>query len=61
MDTAAPAYSHSQKAPLCLILYVLARACIVLAWLIGDTPGIYIVGGEGLLIALYHDFSSPDC
>lgn len=45
-------YSHTQKAPLCLILYGSALACIVLAWIIGDTSGIYIGGGVGLLIAL---------
>jgi hypothetical protein len=45
-------YSHTQKAPLCLILYASALACIFLAWIIGDMPGIYIGGGVGLLIAL---------
>jgi hypothetical protein len=45
-------YSHTQKAPLCLILYGSALACFVLAWIIGDTPGIYIGSGVGLLIAL---------
>jgi hypothetical protein len=54
MTTAAttPGYSHTQKAPLCLILYGSALACFVLVWLIGETPGIYIGGGVGLLIAL---------
>lgn len=45
-------YSHTQKAPLCLILYGSALACIVLAWMVGETNGIYIGGGVGLLIAL---------
>lgn len=45
-------YSHTQKAPLCLILYGSALACIALAWTVGDTPGIFIAGGVGLLIAL---------
>jgi hypothetical protein len=45
-------YSHTQKAPLCLILYGSALACVVLAWLVGGTPGIFIVGGVGLLISL---------
>ena len=45
-------YSHTQKAPLCLILYGSALACFVLVWLIGETPGIYIGGGVGLLIGL---------
>jgi len=43
---------HTQKAPLCLILYGSALACIALAWVVGDTPGIYIAVGVGLLIAL---------
>ena len=51
-DTTTSAYSHTQKAPLCLILYGSALACVVLAWIVGDTTGIYIVGGVGLLIAL---------
>ncbi len=50
MDTATHGYSHTQKAPLCLILYGSALACIVLAWMVGNTPGIYIAGGVGLLI-----------
>ena len=45
-------YSHTQKAPLCLILYGSALACIVLGWVTGDTPGMYIAGSVGLLIAL---------
>ena len=49
--TTTPGYSHTQKAPLCLILYGSALACIALAWVIGETPGIFIGGGVGLLIA----------
>jgi hypothetical protein len=45
-------YSHTQKAPLCLILYGSALACVALAWLVGETPGFFIGGGVGLLIAL---------
>ncbi len=54
MTTAAatPGYSHTQKAPLCLILYASALACFVLVFIIGETPGIYIGGSVGLLIAL---------
>ena len=54
MTTAAttPEYTHTQKAPLCLILYVSALVCFVLVWLVGDTPGIVIGGGVGLLFAL---------
>lgn len=47
-----PEYSHTQKAPLSLILYASALACFSLAWKIGDTLGIYIAGSVGLLIAL---------
>jgi hypothetical protein len=50
--TDAPAYSHTQKAPLCLILYGSSLAFMVLAWNVDDTPGIFILGGVGLLIAL---------
>src|ERR1019366_2053047 len=49
--TKAPGYSHTQKAPLCLILYGTALACIVLAWIVSDVPGVYIAGGVILLIA----------
>lgn len=45
-------YLHTQKAPLCLILYGAALLCFVLAWMVGETPGIYIAVGVGLLIAL---------
>ena len=52
MTTDSTGYSHTQKAPLCLILYGSALACIALAWIVGETPGIYIAGGVSLLIAL---------
>jgi hypothetical protein len=45
-------YSHTQKAPLCLILYGSALACFALAWIIGETPGMFIGGGVCLLIVL---------
>jgi hypothetical protein len=51
-NSAIPEYSHTQKAPLCVILYVSALACLIPAFIIGETPGIYIGGGVGLLIAL---------
>lgn len=44
-------YSHTQHAPLCLILYGSALASIALGWMVGETPGLYIAGGVGLLIA----------
>ena len=43
-------YSHTQKAPLCLILYGTAFFWFVLAWIVGETAGIYIAGSVGLLI-----------
>ena len=51
-DRKQPRYSHTQKAPLCLILYGSALACFVLAWIVGDMQGVFIAGGVGLLIAL---------
>ena len=51
-DTTTPGYSHKQTAPLCLILYGSALACITLAMMIGESAGIYIAGGVSLLIAL---------
>lgn len=45
-------YSHTQRAPLCLILYGSALLCFVLAWQVGDTPGNFIAIGVGVLIAL---------
>ena len=49
---AMDAYSHTQKAPLCLILYGSAFLCFVLAWVVGGTPGIFIGDGIGLLFTL---------
>jgi hypothetical protein len=51
-DTTRPAYSHTQKAPLGIILFGSALACFALAWFIGAAPGFFIVGGVGLLMAL---------
>jgi serpin B len=50
--TEAPGYFHTQKAPLCLILYGSALACCALAWIIGSAPGSIIAVAVGLLIAL---------
>ena len=47
-----PDYSHIQKAPLSLSLCTMVIAGLGIAWHIGDTLGIYIAGGVGLLIAL---------
>jgi hypothetical protein len=51
-DGKRPEYSHTQKAPLCLILYGSALGCFALGWWDGDVPGMYVAGGVGLLIAL---------
>jgi len=45
-------YSHTQRAPLCLILYGCALACIALGWMVGEAMGLYVAGGVGLLLAL---------
>ena len=47
-----PGYSHTQKAPLCLILYGSALLCFALAWMAGSAPGGLIAAAVGLLIAL---------
>jgi hypothetical protein len=46
-------YSHTQKAPMCLIYYGTALLGFALTWLARDTPGIFIFGGVGLVSALY--------
>lgn len=45
-------YSHKQKAPLCLILYIIGIAAIPLAVLIDDYLGIAIAGSVSLLLLL---------
>lgn len=50
--TTAPGYSHTQQAPLCLILYGSALLCFALAWMVGSAPGSFIAVAVGLLIAL---------
>jgi hypothetical protein len=52
VTTQAPGYTHTQKAPLCLILYGSAALCFALGWLVGSAPGSYIAAAVGLLIAL---------
>lgn len=49
---AATGYSHTQRGPLCLILYTSALACVVLAAVLDDTAGIYIAFVIGLALAL---------
>lgn len=55
--TTIPGYSHTQKAPLCLILYGTTLACMALGWIVSDTLGIYFAGGMGLLIALLEGYA----
>lgn len=50
-NSVIPEYSHTQQAPLSLILCGFALTCFSLAWLVGETPGVLISGGVGLLIA----------
>lgn len=45
-------YSHTQKAPLCLILYGSAMLCFTLAWAVGSAPGNFIAVAVGIVIAL---------
>lgn len=50
-ETKTPGYSHTQRAPVCLILYGVAIYSISLGWFIGDTLGMCVAGGVGLLVA----------
>lgn len=50
--TPTPGYSHTQKAPLCLILYGSTLLCFVLGGVVGKTPGSIIAITVGLLSAL---------
>ena len=52
MDTVALRYSHTQKAPLCLILYGPALTCLALTRMVGSTPGSLTGVTGGLLVAL---------
>lgn len=45
-------YSHTQKAPLCLILYGSALICFAMAWMVGSAPGNIIAVAVGTVIAL---------
>ena len=39
-DPITPDYSHTQTAPLCLILYASALLCFAVGLTIGETPGV---------------------
>lgn len=45
-------YFHTQRAPLCLILYASALASFAIVLSIGEPEGLMIGGGAGLLIGL---------
>ncbi|MDG2219871.1 MAG: hypothetical protein P8L85_00720 [Rubripirellula sp.] len=40
-------YTHTQRAPLCLLLYGFGLLCGVLLWTVGDMVGILLCGGIG--------------
>lgn len=52
METATRRYSHTQNAPLCLILCGSALLCFAFAWMVGSAQGSYIAAFVGLLIVL---------
>ena len=47
-----PGYSHTQKGPLCVILYAAAVACFALAWMVGSEPGMVVAFAVGIVLAL---------
>jgi hypothetical protein len=65
MDTGVPCYSHTQKAPLCLIVYGTAIALCVGAWFARDEPPIAAVLGviavvSFFLAACFHHLTVAD-
>lgn len=52
-DPITPEYSHTQTAPLCLILYASAFVCCAIGLGIGETPGIFIAFAVGGVLALF--------
>lgn len=52
-DTKTFGYSHTQKAPLCLLVYALAIAFLALGWFVQDAPPIpWLFPPIGLLMLL---------
>jgi len=50
MEIPAAAYSHTQKSPLCILVYGTAIACFGFAWFAqGELPIALILGGSGIL------------
>jgi hypothetical protein len=58
METPVPGYSHTQKAPLCLIVYAAAVWLFVGAWLVQGEPvvALVLVGGAVLMALLASAF-----
>jgi hypothetical protein len=53
MSTPVPAYSHTQKSPLWLLLFVPGVAAFVAAWFFRDQfPAPLILAGSGAVVAL---------
>jgi hypothetical protein len=52
IDAPACGYSHIQKSPLSLILFVVALACWIPASIIGDSAGVIVAGIVGLVLAI---------
>jgi len=45
-------YAHTQKAPLCLILYLAALACLLPIPSVKDAIGVFVCVGLGLMLAV---------
>jgi hypothetical protein len=60
-----PEYSHTQKAPLCLLIYALAAVFVALGWFVQDAPPIpWLFPPIGLLMlvvaASFHHLTVED-
>jgi len=65
MDSLDPDYAHTQRAPLCLIVYGAAIAMIVGAWCAqAERPIALILAGSGIVMALlasaFHHLTAVD-
>jgi len=64
-NSAIPTYSHTQKAPLCLIVYALAVVFLTLGWIVQEAPPIpWLFPPIGLLMfvvaASFHHLTVED-
>ena len=64
-DSTRPEYSHTQKAPLCLLVYALAAVFLALGWFVQDAPPIpWLFPPIGLLMlvvaASFHHLTVED-